>query len=183
MNGPKILILSTSLHSASRSRLLAKLAQNQLNTNSDCDSVRLIDLAQLPLPLCDGEGSYQDANVLKLNQLVAESDGFLIAGPIYNYDLGAAAKNMIELVGKQMADKPVGFLCAAGGQGSFMAPMSFAASLMLDFRCLVVPRFVYATGSDFHGNEIGNPEIAGRIQHLCDQLTGLAGFTKSQNGS
>jgi len=88
----------------------------------------------------------------------------------YNYDLGAAAKNMIELVGKKMADKPVGLLCAAGGAGSFMAPMSFAGSLMLDFRCLVLPRFVYATGSHFYGEEIGDTEISSRITELCESM-------------
>ena len=32
---------------------------------------------------------------------------------------------------------------------SYMSVMAYANSLMLDFRCVIIPRFVYATGSAF----------------------------------
>jgi hypothetical protein len=40
-------------------------------------------------------------------------------------------------------------ICAAGGGSSYMSVMGLANSLMLDFRCLIIPRFVYAKGDDF----------------------------------
>jgi FMN reductase len=44
--------------------------------------------------------------------------------------------------------------------------MSLANSLMLDFRCLIIPRFVYATRNDF--NERGaTDEIKGRVARLA----------------
>ena len=69
----------------------------------------------------------------------------LLATPIYNYDVSAAAKNMVELTGSAWRDKTVGFICAAGGTSSYMSVMGLANSLMLDFRCIILPRFVYAT--------------------------------------
>lgn len=183
MKPSNILVLSTSLHSGSRSRLLAKFAYDELEkkkSSADEDlEVKFVDLKESPLPFCDGQGSYQDPNVLKLGQLIEWADGILISGPIYNYDFGAVAKNMIELVGKKMADKPIGLLCAAGGDGSFMAPMSFASSLMLDFRCLVLPRFVYATGSHFYGDQISDQEISGRITQLCESMLKWAAVSNS----
>ena len=79
----------------------------------------------------------------------APIDGIVVATPIYNYDASAAAKNLVELTGRAWQNKVVGFLCAAGGDGSYMSIMALANSLMLDFRCVIVPRFVYATGGAF----------------------------------
>ena len=90
--------------------------------------------------------------------------------PIYNYDINAAAKNLIELTGRNWLGKVVGFACAAGGQGSYMSIMSVANSLMLDFRCHIVPRFVYSTGSAFQGNSITDPEIHERTKELSDDI-------------
>ena len=65
------------------------------------------------------------------------------------YDLNAAAKNFIELTGRAWTNKVVGFICAAGGKGSYMSVTSFMNSLMLDFRCIIIPRFVYTDASGF----------------------------------
>ena len=98
----------------------------------------------------------------------------MLSVPIYNYDANAAAKNLIELTGKSWEDKVVGFLCAAGGHSSYMSIMSLANSLMLDFRCIVLPRFVYATGESFEGENLTDPEIEKRIQELTSQLIKIA---------
>ncbi len=66
--------------------------------------------------------------------------------PVYNYDVNAVAKNFIELMGEDaLGNKTVGFMLSAGGGGSYMAVMPFANSLMLDFRCWIVPRFLYVS--------------------------------------
>jgi hypothetical protein len=48
-----------------------------------------------------------------------------------------------------------------------MSVMAIANSLMLDFRCIVLPRFVYATGSDFAAGKIASAEITRRIGDLA----------------
>jgi len=101
---------------------------------------------------------------------VARADAIILAVPIYNYDVNAAAKNLIELTGEAWRDKVVAFLCAAGGHGSYMSVMALANSLMLDFRCLIVPRFVYATGDDFDNASVSSPKIRSRLAELCDKV-------------
>jgi len=64
----------------------------------------------------------------------------------------------------------VGFLCAAGGKGSYMSVMSLANSLMLDFRCLIIPRFVYSTGEDFEEGEVTDPNVGDRVGELAKEL-------------
>ncbi len=168
----EFLILSCSLNSASRSHRLALAAQAALEALGR--PVRLIDLRDLDLPFCDGEDSYSERAVKRIAQLIREAAGVLVAAPVYNYDLNAVAKNLIELTGSAWTEKPVGFLCSAGGRSSYMAPIGLANSLMFDFRCWIVPRFVYATGADFAADGTITAPIAGRIELLTAALVKLA---------
>jgi hypothetical protein len=45
---------------------------------------------------------------------------------------------------------------------------------MLDFRCVIVPRFVYATGAAFRDGVLADPEIARRVEQLCAELLRMA---------
>lgn len=171
-----LLIISASLNSDSNSRLLAREGERILR--EDGHTVTFIDLRDAPLPLCDGEKAYADPNVLRLDKLVVEADGIILATPIYNYGGNAAAKNLIELTGDAWENKVVAFLCSAGGMGSYMSIMGLANSLMLDFRCVIVPRFVYATGAAFEGDKIADSQIAARVAECARATAKLAAAMK-----
>jgi FMN reductase len=55
-----------------------------------------------------------------------------------------------------------------------MSVMGFANSLMLDYRCLILPKFVYATGRAFEGDDISDPIIEARIQELVETFVRVA---------
>ncbi len=120
--------------------------------------------------MCDGADAYGHTSAKRLRQAVERADAIIVALAVYNFGANAAAKNAIELTGKAWQHKLVGFLCAAGGAGGYMSVMSLANSLMLDFRCLVVPRFVYATKQTF--DDSGNPveTVPQRIEELCAEV-------------
>lgn len=166
------LVISCSLRPASRSRILARRAYECLTTAGH--EAELIDLVDHPLPLCDGNTSYDAEHVAKLDTLIRNAQGVLIGTPVYNYDASAATKNLIELTGQAWTNKVVGFLCAAGGSGSYMSIMGLANSLMLDFRCLVIPRFVYATKEAFAEGRVSDSQVDDRIQELAETLTRLS---------
>ncbi len=174
----KYLVISCSLNPESKSRIMANAALNSLESKKA--DVELVDLASLKLPLCDGGAVYGDPAVQEIAAKVEAADGILIATPIYNFDVNAAAKNLIELTGKAWTEKVTCFLCAAGGQGSYMSVMAVANSLMLDFRTVVIPRFVYATGDLFQGNEISDEDLSERIGKMADELLR---FTTALRGS
>lgn len=159
------LVISTSLSPESKSRVMAKAVFDEL---ANKDKVKFIDLQDYPLPICDGGACYGDANVQELADLIANARCVLMAAPVYNFYLSAAAKNLIELTGRAWTDKVVGFLCAAGGKSSYMSVMNVANSLMLDFRCVIIPRFVYADGSSFQANKITDSDMQRRIVELAD---------------
>ena len=162
------LVASSSLNPGSRSRLLARAAAGDLADSGA--EVDFLDLRETPAPLCDGDSVYAEPATQELAGRVSAADGILLATPIYNFDVNAAAKNLIELTGRAWTDKVVAFACAAGGQGSYMSVMAVANSLMLDFRCFVIPRFVYATGDAFKGDDIEDDEVRERIKQLANEL-------------
>lgn len=166
------LVISCSLNPNSRSRVLARGAHARL-TQQGVDS-ELIDLQEFPLPFCDGHACYNEPHVQELTRRVQDAEGILVAGPIYNYDLNAAAKNLLELTGSAWTEKVVGFLVAAGGRTSYMSAMPFANSLMLDFRCIVIPRFVYATDAAFRGEDIADEVINERLDEVVASLIRFA---------
>ncbi|MEI9897446.1 MAG: NAD(P)H-dependent oxidoreductase [Chthoniobacter sp.] len=160
------LVISASLRPASVSRLMGLFLAQELGGEH-------LDLREFPLPLCDGGAAYGDPNVAILRTRVAAARVILLAVPIYNYDANAAVKNLIELTGGAWEDKIVGFACAAGGMSSYMSVIGLANSLMLDFRCIVLPRFVYATGDDFDNGQITSAEIKKRLTQLADSARRL----------
>lgn len=114
-NRPKILIIATSLDPNSRSFLLAEAAmQEALKRGFFC---RIVDLRENPLPLSGDFESEPPGEVLRMKSDFAWATHLLFAVPIYNWDVNAAAKNVIEwLTETELAEKPIGFLCAAGGE-------------------------------------------------------------------
>lgn len=172
-----ILIVSCSLNPDSVSRALAGAA-DQFLSGLDNVSVALHDLREHPVPPCDGSTTYGHEHAAAASKAAAAADAILFASPVYNYDVNAAAKAFIEHAGRACSDKVIGFLLAAGGQGSYMAVMPFANSMMLDFRCYVVPRFVYATGNAVRNGKVADNEVLARIEALCTESVRVAGALK-----
>lgn len=173
----KYLVVSASGNPESNSRRMSKLAFAWLQkAKLDCE---WIDLRELDLPLCDADACYAAPGAKKITQAIQAADGILVAAPVYNYDVSASAKNMIELAGKAWEEKVVGFLCAAGGMSSYMSVMAYANSLMLDFHCVIIPRFVYATGSAFDGETPRDEKIVLRIEQVAAELVRFTAALRS----
>ena len=167
-------LVACSLNPESRSAGLAEHLRAALADHAA--GVDWIDLREHDLPLCDGSTAYGHPAVQDLQSRLEQADAILLALPIYNYDGNAAVKNLIELTGQAWSQKVVGFACSAGGRGSYMSVMPLANSLMLDFRCHIVPRFVYADDSDFTDDHAPGlpPTIARRLDQLAADTLRLA---------
>jgi len=169
------LVISSSLNPKSKSYLLARAAYDKLiASNVDAD---FLDLRKIKLPQCDGARYGDNKNVQRVAKRIAQAQCIIFAVPIYNFGVASAAKNLIELTGDAWRDKTVGFLCAAGGKSSFMSVMGLANSLMLDCRCLIIPRFVYADSSAFCAEQISDTKIVERIDELVSYARKLSAAT------
>ena len=147
-----VLIVASSLSGKSRSQRLARIALRKL-TDAGVDT-SLLDLREHPLPSAGSAAGWSDPAVPVVKERTTAATHVLFAVPVYNYDVNSVAKNFIELMGESaLGNKTVGFLVSAGGGGSYMSIMGFANSLMLDFRCWIVPRFLYVP-KDFEGETL-----------------------------
>ena len=172
-----LLVISCSLDPDSRSRLMARHAVEILQKHDT--EAALLDLQETPLPMCDGSTVYDDPQVLAVTRQIKQADGLLVAAPVYNFDVNAAAKNLLELTHKAWDEQIVGFLLAAGGQSSYMSVMGFANSLMLDYRCLILPKFVYALGAAFEEGKVEDAMVAARIEELAQTLIAVSSALKT----
>ena len=170
------LVISTSLNPESRSFLLAKEAHRLLCLKGEAE---LLDLRKARLPLFTGVKS-TSRSVKRVKEKIRKATTILIAAPVYNYDLGATVKNLIEHTGDAWTDKTIGFMVAAGGKGARMAFLGLANSMMMDFRCLIIPNFVVADKSAFEGETIVEAFTNERLQMLVDGAVKLNGASLSE---
>lgn len=177
MAAPRVLVLSTSLNPSSNSRKLARLALERMQAGGA--RAHWMDLRDLDLPICDGGDSYEHPDVARLKEQTKAADGILIATGIYNYAVTAACKNAVEFAGRTLTEKVVGFLCSAGGRHSYMSVMNLANSMMLDFRSVIVPRFVYAPRGSFSDEDISDPEVIERVGECADELVRMTAALRS----
>ena len=164
-----ILVISTSLNPGSRSRVMAR--QSVADLQAAGVQTDWLDLQETPLRMCDGGAAYGDPALPGVKQQIINATGIIMAVPIYTFDVNAAAKNLIEMTGRDCwTEHVVGFICAAGGQGSYMSVMQLANSLMLDFRTFIVPRFVYATKEATEGDLVVDGDVKQRITQLSMEV-------------
>lgn len=177
---PHFAVLATSLDPESRSQVLASLAVEAAKHRKI--PISHVDLRTFQLPFCGTSEGWGDREVTRLRQLLLPATHIIFSSAVYNYDLNAAAKNVVELMGDDVfGGKTVGFICCAGARSSYMSVMAFANSLMLDFRCWIVPRFVYAIGDDFADGALRNQDVVERIDTLiAEALAGPAASRQAE---
>ena len=73
------------------------------------------DLRDYELEFCGLPSARQNPVVEKIRNEIREAQAILMAAPVYNFYVNAAAKNLVELTGGAWENKLVGFMCAAGG--------------------------------------------------------------------
>lgn len=164
----KVTIIATSLNKESKSQILASVAHQQLKDLGFSSEV--IDLRTLNLPFAGTDEGWASADAEKVKAAVEMSSHIIFAVPIYCYDVNAAAKNVIELIGRSFTKKVISFICAAGGSSSYMSVMGFANHLMLDFRSVIVPRFLYVDPAGWNEDSTLKPEIAERMSQLISDM-------------
>lgn len=133
--------------------------------------VTLLDLKDLPLPHFDNDQIFFDMNFKIIYDAINAADGVVIAAPVYNWALGSTVKQVIEATGatgeggrkSAWFDKVVSFVCAGGLPHSYTAFSSMANTLMLDFKCIINPYTVYATGKDWSSSDVLSSKVSNRL--------------------
>ena len=106
---PKILAFAGSLREHSYSKRVVKTAIK--GAEKAGAEVTYIDLRDFPMPIYNADDHAQngfDANALKLQKLMSEHDGLLIASPEYNGSLSGALKNAIDWASRKSDEFKLG---------------------------------------------------------------------------
>ncbi|MDM7892250.1 NADPH-dependent FMN reductase [Curtobacterium caseinilyticum] len=154
MSSLRLPVISCSLDPASSSRQLADQSVALLAARGHRSEI--VDLGTLALPAFDNDRVFNSDAFSALHDAIRESDGVVLAFPIYNWAPSSVVKSLIEATGatgngRRAAwfDKVVTFVCAAGLPHSYMATGVLAQSLMLDFKCVVNPYTAYISERDW----------------------------------
>lgn len=104
---PKILALAGSTRKDSANKKLVKLAAEIARQKGA--TVTVIDLTDYPIPFYDGdleETKGMPENAKKIKEMMAASDGVIIATPEYNGSLSAVLKNTLDWISRTESDRP-----------------------------------------------------------------------------
>ena len=156
----KTLVVSSSFDPISRSEELARKCEEVLRNGSE---VRFLTIKDYRLESGDLHAPLNSAVYRELHRLVSDTDGLVLASPIYNWGCCAELKRFVEVLGTTPADgsvrspffdKVITFVNAAGLPHSYMAFSGMAISMMMDFKCIVSPYNIYATERDWEGGKL-----------------------------
>lgn len=183
----RISVVSSSLDPDSHSRVLAIVCRTALEDKGI--SVDFIDLRQLDPPNFDNDEIYSSEAYQSCHRIIAASDAVILASPVYNWACCAELKKFVEYIGSTppdgslkgaFYDKIVMFVNAGGLPHSYMAFTSLAASLMLDFKCIISPYNVYAHGDNWVEGKLDDATTA-RLNRSLAVLIELAERLKNRS--
>lgn len=130
---PKILAFAGSLRKHSYNKRVVKIAaEGARQTGAE---VTFIDLKDYPLPVYDPDDHAENGfpeNALRLQKLIAQHDGLLIASPEYNGSVPGGLKNMIDWASRKSDE----FETIEVFRGKTAAVMSASPGSFGGIRCL-----------------------------------------------
>jgi NAD(P)H-dependent FMN reductase len=164
-------------------RVLAVAAEGARNAGAE---VTVLDLRDHPLPIfcADGiENGQFDQNALKIQEIMAEHHGFLIASPEYNGSIPGGLKNMIDWISRAndrfkmyepVKGKTAALITASPGQFGGLRCLAHLRGVLTVLGMHVLPAEVAVpfVGQKFDGDGTGmsDEKMKGILENLGAQL-------------
>jgi len=148
-SAPKILVFAGSLRRDSWNKKLARVGADAVRAAGG--EATLLDLADLPMPLYDGDLEKEHGlpeHAKRLKQLMKDHAGLLIASPEYNTSIPGVLKNAIDWASRAEAGetplqcfdgKVAALLSASPGALGGLRGLATLRSILGGIRVLVIP--------------------------------------------
>lgn len=190
---PKILAFAGSARTDSFNKKL--LADAVRRAEAAGAEVTVVDFADLPLPLYDGDLEAKEglpANVVKLKEHMLAHDGFLIACPEYNSSITPLLKNAIDWASRPgpgesplaaYRGKTAALLAASPGGLGGLRGLVTVRSILGNIGVFVTPSQLAVGGAHEAFAEDGSlkdERMSGALENL---VTELVGFTAKVSGN
>ncbi|AAZ96461.1 conserved hypothetical protein [Thiobacillus denitrificans ATCC 25259] len=182
---PKILAFSGSIRRDSWNRKLILLAADACQAAGA--ETTLIDLADYPLPLYNGDDEARDGlpdNALRLKALFKAHDALLIASPEYNSSVPPLLKNTLDWVSREWQgesgllpyqDKVAAILAASPGQYGGMRMLPHLRQILNTLGVVVLPgQFSLPHADRAFDEENGALKSPGRLHTVVMELVSVA---------
>jgi NAD(P)H-dependent FMN reductase len=181
---PKILAFAGSTRKESwNKKLLKEAAEAAHGAGAE---VTVIDLADYPLPLYDGDleaSQGMPANAKKLQKLFAEHDGFMIASPDYNGSYSGVLKNALDWVSRKDKEndpplepfkgKIAAIMSASPGAKGGLRGLEKLHDLLDTLQVMVIPEIAAIGSITTAFNEAGklkDPKTAQTLETVATRL-------------
>ena len=177
---PRILAFAGSLRRASINKRVLKTAIR--GAEAAGAEVTYIDLRDYPMPLYDSDEYDErgfDENALKLQGLLTQHEGLLIASPEYNGSLPAALKNAIDWASrpsdrydrsKVFRGKVAAIMTASPGSLGGVRSLAHLRGVLTSVGVLVLPQEVAVTFAEGRfadgGEEMADEKMKGSLETL-----------------
>lgn len=188
---PKILALSGSIRRDAWNRKLIQVAAEAARAAGG--NVTLLDLADYPLPLYNGDLEDREGlpdNARRLKALFKEHDAFLIASPEYNSSIPPLLKNTIDWVSREWQGesglvpyqgKVAAIMAASPGSLGGMRMLPHLRQVLNALGVLVLPaQFSLAHADQAFDPENGALKAPARLHDLVAELVRTTRLLASQ---
>ncbi len=174
----KLLLLSGSFHSGSRSLRIARFLRGQLAGHQ----VEIPALQQLPF-YCEDLNRDQPASVRAFLQAVRDCDAILCITPEYNHSIPAVLKNAIDWASRPafhspLKDKPVSLITQADSPVGGARAQAHLKLVLDSTLCIVFPAHeMMITGVSrvlAAGDDISDPDTRRRTLHHVEAFIAFA---------
>ncbi|MEX1039343.1 MAG: NAD(P)H-dependent oxidoreductase [Pirellulaceae bacterium] len=180
---PKVLAFAGSIRTGSFNQMLIKVAVERVRAAGL--EVTLIDLADYPLPLYNGDleaKSGQPENSEKLYKLFLEHDALLLACPEYNSSITPLLKNTIDWVSRPREGdeylaayqgKVIALTSASPGGLGGMRALAEVRSIFGNIGSLVIPTQVAVPKADkafSDEGELTDDSVVKKLDGLAEQF-------------
>ncbi|SMC22576.1 NAD(P)H-dependent FMN reductase [Andreprevotia lacus DSM 23236] len=181
-----LLVLSGSIRRASFHTKLAAAAAEELDRQGQ--TYRVLNLADFPLPLYDGDLEAQGlpASARALRQLFSEYDGFVIANPEYNGSITPLLKNVLDWVSRKdaqssqyepYAGKTALLLSTSPGSLAGQRALRHTREILTSLGAFVLPQHVAVPNAAQSFSAEGKLVDEKQLQALSTQLAALGRLT------
>lgn len=184
---PKILAIAASYREHSYNKRVLKIAAE--GARSAGAEVTVIDLRDFPMPIYDAdlqEGGAFDENALRLQGVISEHDGFLIASPEYNGSIPGGFKNVIDWTSRAndkykmyepVKGKTAALITASPGQFGGLRCLAHLRGVFTIMGVNVLPMEIAVAfvSQKFEGDsgEMTDEKTKGLLEHLGATLTNV----------
>ncbi|MCE8032081.1 MAG: NAD(P)H-dependent oxidoreductase [Halomonas sp.] len=182
-NPPRILVFAGSAREKSFNKRLARLAAERVEHAGG--QATFIDLRDYPLPLYDGDLESREglpANARRLQELLDEHQGLLLASPEYNGFITPLMKNTLDWMSRSdgersglalFADQVAAVVSASPGALGGMRSLALIRQLLSNLGVTVLPSplAVPRAAQAFNENdELADESQRERLDALCQRL-------------